>query len=107
MYWSEIVFDVRIVQWGLRGDPHLWEEIKKRLYPYPLPEDTAVFEELLQQLYAELTGIRLGDAQDIYIKSFDQGGMSGGYVSGRFWKEKALPILLERFNSMQKGTLLG
>ena len=44
-----------------------------------------------------LTGKSISTVRAIKIERYDQGGMSGGMVSTEFWKETAIPLLLDRF----------
>ena len=43
-------------QWGLRGDPFLWEEMKRHLSKVPLPNSPEELRDILFQTFNELTG---------------------------------------------------
>lgn len=84
-------------QWGLRGDPFAWRELRDSLREVPLPASEA---ELLALLSASLVNL-VGDApirgETAYVERFAHGGMSSGQVSLAFWRDTALPLLGRRF----------
>lgn len=85
-------------QWGTRGDPFLWKELEKNLAALAYRKSTTEFVNLLEQLYEKLTGVSIAaNKETIYLERFDRGGMSGGCVSQRFWRDTALPLLRERY----------
>jgi hypothetical protein len=84
-------------QWGMRGDPHLWREMKATLGSSAYPSTEEQCTALLEQTYQQLTGTPLAQREPIYVERYDHGGMSGGYVSPKFWLEKAIPLLLARY----------
>lgn len=85
------------VQWGLRGDPHLWQEMSVHFAGTPLPDSATQLEQLLTQAFETLTGQPLTAETHIRIDRFPRSGMSGGMVSAQFWRETAVPLLLKRF----------
>ena len=96
MYIS-VIFNEMPAQWGLRGDPHLWSELREWLSCREIPHLKEEFEALLKAGFLEITGLPLSSDEDIYIERFNTGGMSGGYVCTRFWREEAIPLLVSRF----------
>lgn len=88
-------------QWGLRGDPHLWRELRATLGERPLPETEAQLAALLRQSYALLTGAPLAGQGPVFVERFSHGGMSSGHVSPQFWAETALPLLLARYRELR------
>jgi hypothetical protein len=90
------LFQDKPQQWGLRGDPYLWDEmaatLKERAYPATEQELAA----LLEQTYAQLTGAPLSNREPVYVERYSHGGMSSGYVSPQFWAETAIPMLIEK-----------
>ena len=84
-------------QWRLRGDPHLWQEMKATLGNDPYPATEAQLVALLEQTYQDLTGMPLSHHEPFFIERFSHGGMSSGYVSPQFWVEIAIPLLLARY----------
>lgn len=84
-------------QWGLRGDPYLWEEMQSHFAHTPLPDQAEQLEQLLAQAFETLTGQPIAAEKFIAVERFPRSGMSGGMVSPEFWRETAVPLLLKRF----------
>ncbi|MEZ4593224.1 MAG: hypothetical protein R3D55_19075 [Chloroflexota bacterium] len=91
------LFQQKPSQWGLRGDPHLWQEMANHLAQTPLPDNVEQLEQQLTQLFETLTGKPITTEGFIAVERFPRGGMSGGMVSPEFWRETAVPLLLKRF----------
>lgn len=87
------------VQWGLRGDPWLWDEMRIHFHNMPLPETAVELRGLLEKAYEVLTEHSLNDEQPFCVERFKRGGMSSGFVSPRFWLETAVPLLLGRWET--------
>ncbi len=93
------LFEQRPNRWGLRGDPYLWEEMETNFIAAPLPETADQLKVRLEAEFESLTGIPLSSEQEfIFIERLAHGGMSSGGVSLRFWRETAIPLLIERYN---------
>ena len=89
------LFDQKPGQWGLRGDPYLWEEMRSKFIAVPLPESAEVLEALLAKAFETLTSYPLtADQKIIAIERLAHGGMSSGGVSIPFWRETAIPLLV-------------
>ena len=84
-------------QWGLRGDPHLWREMKATLGSHDYPNTDEQLTALLEQTYQSLTGMPLSHQEPFFIERFSHGGMSSGYVSPHFWAQIAIPLLRARY----------
>ena len=97
------LFEDEPVQWGLRGDPCLWEDLKGRLGSLPLPETPDDLQRLLYSAIKELTGNTLEGITPIRVERYDRGGMSSGMLSPEFWRETAIPLLVSRHESMRGG----
>jgi hypothetical protein len=91
------LFEEEPRQWRLRGDPHLWREMKATLGSYDQPSTEEQFTTLLEQTYQHLTGMPLSHQEPFFIERFSHGGMSSGYVSPQFWVEIAIPLLRARY----------
>ena len=87
-------------QWGLRGDPYLWQEMAEHFAETPLPDTTAQLEQLLAQAFEALCGQPITAEEFIAVERFPRGGMSGGMVSPAFWRETAVPLLLKRLSEI-------
>lgn len=93
------LFDERPWQWGLRGDPYLWEEMQTNFIATPLPETADQLKVALEAEFLSLTGHPINSEQEfIFIERLAHGGMSSGGVSIPFWRETAIPLLIERYN---------
>ena len=91
------LFQGKPAQWGLRGDPHLWQEMSVHFAGTALPDSAAQLEQLLTEAFETLTGQPITTETHIRIDRFPRSGMSGGMVSAQFWRETAVPLLLKRF----------
>lgn len=87
-------------QWGLRGDPYLWQEMAEQFSQTPLPQTAKQLEQLLIDAFEALTGQPIAAEKFIVVARFPRGGMSGGLVSPKFWRETAVPVLLTRYQEM-------
>jgi len=87
--------------YGLRGDPYLWKDLKAR-YEYSDIMDLEKFKELLISTFKENTGNLPIKEERYFVKHFNFGGMSSGYISADFWIEKGFPLLEERFSKMKR-----
>lgn len=84
-------------QWGLRGDPGLWQWLKATCEQNLQPCTAPAFMELIQGLLNEFGVSHDSDPAEMrYFEAFDKGGMSGGNISFRWWLEKGLPLLESR-----------
>jgi hypothetical protein len=92
------IFEEKPWQWGLRGDPFLWKEMADKIGELPLPDTERQLEELLHATFKNLVGFPISHRKDVLIERYAHGGMSSGYVSLRFWREKAIPMLLTRYS---------
>ncbi|MDP1563853.1 MAG: hypothetical protein Q8M16_20935 [Pirellulaceae bacterium] len=87
-------------QWGLRGDRFHWRELQLWFMDEGLPATEDLFGSQLKKRSMELVGRRFEKAEDqIYVSRYDQGGMSGGHLSVRWWQETGFPLLIERYSA--------
>lgn len=91
------LFHERPEQWGLRGDPYLWDELLEVLANVTLPSDRDEIESILDTAFKNATGTSLAFLDEIEIRRFAHGGMSSGGISGSFWREKGFPLVIERY----------
>jgi hypothetical protein len=84
-------------QWGLRGDPYLWQEMKNVLADHAYPDSESELIFLLEQTYEQLVGKSIKEPEPLFVERFAHGGMSSGYVDPRFWTEKGFPLLLSTY----------
>ena len=92
----DALFDPEPEQWGLRGDPYLWREMKATVCGRPCPASDDELEVVIRDLFLRLTGVPLGEQEFVGVLRYAHGGMSSGQVSSEFWSTKALPLLKAR-----------
>lgn len=92
------IFNKTPVQWGLRGDPHLWDELRIRFENIEDPKDKYEFDILLDIEFENLleSGSKKTDDK-IWFEHFPQKGMSGGWVSLVWWRDIGLPFLKDSY----------
>jgi molybdenum cofactor cytidylyltransferase len=90
-------FDPEPTQWGLRGDPHLWRDMKLKTAKTNIPATGNEFEKLLHKLFKELTGENPQKGKNIYVKKYETVGMSKGMISSDFWLDKGFSLLIQRY----------
>lgn len=96
---ASALFQMSPRQWGYRGDPYLWKEIKERLVGVACPATQAGLKVIVMVQFEELTGFQVSHQEDIYIKRLSHGGMSSGMVCTEFWRESAIPLLCSRMEN--------
>ena len=97
------LFENKPTQWGLRGDPCLWEEMKAKLDLIAMPSTPKELERILRSVFLELTGRSWDNRDPIFVARYDQGGMSSGMVCPEFWRDKAIPLVLSRYHAARGG----
>ena len=76
----KVLFEPKPLQWGLRGDPYLWEAMRNNFAETPIPNDTENLDTLIRQQFKEITSHSLDEVKLFKMKQFNNGGMSGGGV---------------------------
>jgi len=94
-------FDKEPAQWGLRGDPLLWKELKLAFQEVNTPTSAIELEHLLHKHFKKLTGKSPQRGTDFFMKKYDEGGMSSGMVSSDFWLERGFPAIIQRFVELE------
>ncbi|MBO2460612.1 hypothetical protein [Actinomadura violacea] len=92
------LFEERPKQWGLRGDPYVWDVLQERLRGTPVPTEAGEVEGLLLDAFRAVVGVDLRTAQEesVYREEFAHGGMSSGSVHLPTWRERLVPLLVQR-----------
>jgi len=90
------IFEDEPRQWGLRGNPYLWREMKDRLKETEMPSTPEDLKKLLENTYQEATGHPISEEGEFFIERFEHGGISGGYINQEFWERNGIPMLVER-----------
>lgn len=90
-------------QFGLRGDPELWEDLGNYFKGKPFPENEQELIGAIQSAIIELTGKAINESESIFVEKYYHGsGMSGGVISSGFWLRKAIPMLIGRYKRLQE-----
>ena len=95
------IFKEKPIQWGLRGDPFLWDDFEKNLSTVNIPETEGEFSEIIDHLFYKLTGSPITIEENIFVERYSKGGMSTGMISIQFWVETAIPLLKHRYLSIR------
>lgn len=91
------LFYVTPGRYGLRGDAHLWGELKERFATVPMPATSQALRAALVAAIEHRIGTPLATGEySVHIPALDHGGMSGGHVHFAWWRDTCLPMLLER-----------
>jgi hypothetical protein len=91
------LFEERPFQWGLRGDPHLWNAMVDYFSQTPLPANADELEERIGRAFLELAGRPIASPEPFFVEKYAHGGMSSGYIDPAFWRDMALPLLKARY----------
>ncbi|WP_345949258.1 hypothetical protein ABDD95_20645 [Mucilaginibacter sp. PAMB04274] len=92
------MFDETPLKWGLRGDPHLWDDLRDEVRHHPGFDTADDFLLFLRASIERAIGKPLIEGQYPYVEKFNSGGMSGGRIDCGFWLNTALPLLRFRFS---------
>jgi hypothetical protein len=92
------LFEVQPERWGLRGDPYVWRALQERLRGTPVPAEASEVEGLLLDAFRVVVGVDLRTAREehVYREEFAHGGMSSGSVHLPTWRERLVPLLVQR-----------
>ena len=93
------IFDKKPFQWGLRGDPHLWGELRTALEKEAVFIAKSDFENWLLGKFNDLisNGKEVAIEDALELEHYPKRGMSGGIISLKWWEETGLPILIQRY----------
>lgn len=105
-YISELL-EQEPAQYGLRGDRAFWNYLKTYFADKEVSYGKEQMVEDIYRLFQELSGESLTIEARPLVESLAQGGMSSGRLSGEFWVNVGIPLLLERYaicdNKMKEG----
>lgn len=91
------LFDPEPQTWGLRGDPFLWRALRRHLAGQHIPASADELTSLLHTAFRELAGADLAtDTASVYREQYARGGMSSGMISLDTWRQRLMPLLIER-----------
>lgn len=99
---TDNIFNDRPDQWGLRGDPYLWEELSELYSKLDYSDSFDIVKFLINSIKDIVSekGTDYGEGI-IFIEGFPTEGMSGGKIYLDWWYETGIPILLERYNKLE------
>ncbi len=60
---------------------------------------------MLDASFLALTGCEITALDPVYVKRFDRGGMSSGGVCVETWRDRLIPLLLQRAEWLRKSWL--
>ncbi len=89
------LFDPLPQCWGYRGDPYLWLEMRQAMCHVSLPDKPTLLR-MLESCFKALTGFDVYGDEDPFIIRFKRGGMSSGGIALEAWRDKLIPLLLDR-----------
>lgn len=92
------LFEEEPLQWGLRGDPYLWREMRKHFYVIPIPGSVSDLEKEIEKAFLLIAGEPISSSEHFFVKRFAHGGMSSGYISPKFWCDQAMPLIKKRYS---------
>jgi hypothetical protein len=96
------LFDPEPEQWGLRGDPWVWQALRDHLGESYLPPSIGEVEAMLYTAFNRLVAVDLATetAPSVYRDAFAHGGKSSGQVHLETWRAVLLPLLIDRAGTM-------
>jgi hypothetical protein len=102
-HWAVVsdLFDPAPAQWGMRGDPFLWMEMRQALCHVPIPESTEVLARIISCAFTALTGTELNSRADVDVPRLAKG--PHGCVSGEFWNDVFIPMMQQRKKWFQES----
>ncbi|MFE9500766.1 hypothetical protein [Streptomyces collinus] len=92
------LFDPKPEQWGLRGDPYVWQALRDHLSGTEIPASADEVISLLRTAFIEVVGVDLVTEREpqVYREQYAHGGMSSGFVALHVWRDRLMPMLVER-----------
>jgi RNAse (barnase) inhibitor barstar len=99
----ECIFRRRPFQYGLRGDPYLWNELEDYFKSKEIPETEDRLVEQIHIAVEELINNSLKEMKNIFVERYNSGGMSSGYVCSDFWMNCGIPLLIGRYRKLIKS----
>ena len=98
-----LIFENKPEQWGLRGDPYLWDEMRDVFGGDSLDISTRDLANQICEYYEKAVGEPLTYDSKVLVERFAHGGMSSGCVSGEFWICSGIPLLIDNFRKIKAG----
>jgi hypothetical protein len=93
------LFDPEPLEWGLRGDPWVWQALRDHLTGTYLPPSAGEIASILYAAFDRLVAVDLATEPEssVYRAEFARDdGRSSGYVSLDVWRGRLMPLLIDR-----------
>jgi len=65
-----------------------------------IPDTADELIALIQSAFEKLTNHSMSEKENFFVERLNHGGMSGGYVSPAFWRNKVIPMMREQFGAL-------
>lgn len=95
-----VLFTQRPEKYGYRGDYYFWEYLEHYFQEHPEFSKKEDIINIIQQRFKQLSGVDLTADAMPCVQELSHGGMSSGFLSGAFWLNVAIPLLLERYGKL-------
>lgn len=94
-------FDIRHRQYGLRGDLHAMNAMRVLLTAVPTPGTAAETRTAFVDALRSVADVDIDHEteQKVHRPHLDHGGMSGGWVHVEWWRNRGVPLLVDRATS--------
>ena len=97
-----VIFGNEPAQWGLRGDPWFWEELREQSTGRDFPWHADEVVEFVCREFESVSGIPLTCDARPFVAKYAHGGMSSGYLSGLYWIGRGMARILENYYAAEK-----
>lgn len=90
-------------QWGLRGDPVVWDLLATSMRRQQSPQNVREGMEALYQALVDLTGVDLRSthlAEQVHNPAWERGGMSSGHMHCWTWRDRVMPFLRHKLETV-------
>jgi molybdenum cofactor cytidylyltransferase len=91
------LFDPPPEQWGLRGDPCLWEATQEHLTGIPIPDNKQTLKLVISDAFATLTGQAITSDDEFFLELCANGG-----ISPAFWRKQRMDSLINNWSTLLK-----
>ncbi|OIJ64983.1 hypothetical protein [Streptomyces mangrovisoli] len=99
------LFDPEPEVWGLRGDPYAWRALRDHLADAGATASADEAPGLLRTAFEDVVGVDLDTdtRSQVYREQYAHGGMSSGHVCLQTWRDRLMPLLVERARRPSAG----
>jgi len=84
-------------QWGLRGDPYLWEDMSNYFATTKMPESMEDLISIIETAFILITGHPITQENSFYVEKYSHGGMSSGHIDPKFWRNTVIPLFIDKY----------